>query len=266
VPLRPGFRSRVEPVLKRGFSPSDRDARLRVKQSGRVGGDTPNKVHCTPYSHRRAIKHLINHVLSTVDDERGTFNKVFNVVDDHLRLDKRKAILPRRIHALAAFLLCLISANADFAEAGTATGNLTVQITILASCTITAATLNFGAAVPGTTLVASAVTGSTTTSVTCTNGSPFSIGMDNGANASGAQRRMKSGANFINYGLFVDAGFANPWTTSATNATCTTTSDCYLSTGTGAAQSISIYGQILAIGTAPPTGTYTDTVTMTITY
>jgi spore coat protein U-like protein len=164
-------------------------------------------------------------------------------------------------------LLCAISIQQSSAQAGTATANLTVQITIIDACTINAATLNFGAAVPGTTLVASPVTGSTTVSVTCTNGSLYSIGMDSGANFNAGQRRMKNGvANYLSYGLYVDAGFVNPWTTGASNSTCTTAGGCVLGTGNGSAQLITIYGRVPAIGTAPPAGTYTDTVTMTITY
>lgn len=170
-----------------------------------------------------------------------------------------------RIAFLSATLLLSLCCLAT-AQAGTATATLTVQITITASCTINASTLNFGAAVPGTTLVASNVTGSTTVSVTCTNGSPFSIGMDNGANASGVQRRMKNGTNYLNYGLYLDAAYTQPWTTAATNSTCTTANSCYLGTGNGSAQSINIYGQVPSTGIAPPTGTYSDSVTMTITY
>jgi spore coat protein U-like protein len=166
---------------------------------------------------------------------------------------------------VAASFLLFMSVHKT-AQAGTSTAALTVQITITASCTINAATLNFGASVAGTTLVASAVSGSTTASVTCTSGSPYSIGMDNGANVSGSQRRMANGANYLNYNLYVDSLHANPWTTASSSSTCTTTSDCYLGTGSGSAQTVNIYGAVPSTGTAPPTGTYTDTVTMTITY
>lgn len=153
------------------------------------------------------------------------------------------------------------------AQAGTATANLTVQITITAACTINAATLDFGASVPGTTLVSTNVDAATTVSVTCTNGSPYSIGMDNGANFSGS-RRMKQGAtaNFLSYSLYVDSGRTNAWTTAASSSTCTTANSCFLGTGSGSAQAVNIYGRVPSTGTAPPTGTYTDTVTMTITY
>jgi spore coat protein U-like protein len=164
-----------------------------------------------------------------------------------------------------AIAACVYLSGSVSAQAGTSTANLTVQITITASCTINAATLDFGSN-PGTTLVATNIDASTTVSVTCTSGSPYSIGMDNGANVSGTQRRMKTGANFLNYNLYVDAGRTNAWTTAASNSTCTTANSCALGTGNGSAQSVSIYGRVPSIGTAPPTGAYSDTVVMTITY
>jgi spore coat protein U-like protein len=165
---------------------------------------------------------------------------------------------------MAVIVLNLTALNA---QAGTATANLAVQIIITASCTINAASLNFGSNA-GTTLVSTDITANTTVSVTCTSGSPYAIGMDNGANVSGSQRRMKSGSNFLNYNLYVDSLMTNPWTTATAGPppACTTANSCFLGTGSGSPQSVSIYGKVPSIGTAPPTGTYTDTVTMTITY
>ncbi|MBY0611112.1 MAG: spore coat U domain-containing protein [Beijerinckiaceae bacterium] len=151
------------------------------------------------------------------------------------------------------------------AQAGTATASLTVQITITASCTINAATLDFGTNA-GTALVAGNIDASTTTSVTCTTGSPYAIGMDNGSNVLVTQRRMKSGANYLNYNLYVDSGRTQAWTTSASSTTCASANSCYLGTGNGSAQSINIYGRAPVNATAPAPGVYVDTVTMTITY
>ena len=167
--------------------------------------------------------------------------------------------------AAALFVLALADGGAS-AQAGTATANLAVQITITASCTINAATLDFGSN-PGTNLIAANVDASSTVSVTCTNSAPYSIGMDNGANVSGSQRRMKNGAsNFINYNLYTDAGRTNAWTTAASSTTCTAANSCALGTGNGAAQSVNIYGRVPTVATAPTAGAYTDTVVMTITY
>lgn len=173
-----------------------------------------------------------------------------------------QSLVVRFLCVTAAVVLSLTSLNA---QAGTATANLAVSIQINASCTINAASLTF-APTAGTTLVASNVDANTTVSVTCTSGSPYSIGMDNGANVSGSQRRMKSGSNFLNYNLYVDSGYSNAWITTGSPSGCTPTGSCYLGTGSGSPQSVSIYGRVPSMGTAPPTGTYTDTVTMTITY
>lgn len=168
--------------------------------------------------------------------------------------------------ANAAGVAALLSAcSAVTAQAATATGSLTVQMTISVSCTISAATLNFGN-LPGTSVIAGATNASVNVSVTCTNGSPYSIAMNNGANASGSQRRMTNGTTFISYNLYTDAARTSAWTTATSSTTCTSTNSCYLGTGNGSAQSIPVYGQVPAVGSAPTASTYTDTVTMTITY
>jgi len=177
------------------------------------------------------------------------------------------AVRPVCLAAAGIFLACLRFGIPGPAQAGTATANLTVQITITASCNINTATLDFGSN-SGTTLVASNIDASTTVSVTCTSGSPYAIGMGLGSNASGSQRRMASGGNFLNYDLYVDAARTNAWTTTVppTNATCTTANSCFLGTGSGSAQSVNIYGRVPSTGSAPPSGAYTDTVLMTIVY
>jgi len=170
------------------------------------------------------------------------------------------------IRSLVLFGWLLIGLTlAPVANAATSTATLTVQITITAACNINASTLDFGSNA-GTALLAGNLNSSTTVSVTCTNGSPYSIGMDNGANALGGQRRMINGANFISYNLYTDAGHANPWTTASSSTTCTTTNSCALGTGNGAAQSTTIYGVVPSVAVAPAAGSYTDSVTMTVTY
>jgi spore coat protein U-like protein len=164
--------------------------------------------------------------------------------------------------AFAAALLALNSPAS--AQAGTATANLTVQIQITASCTINAASLTF-TSTASTSLTSAAVTGSTTVAVTCSNTSPYSIGMGQGANYT-SSNRMASGSNYLPYTLYTDSGYTHPWTTGATSTTCTVANQCYLGTGNGSAQSVTIYGQVPVTAAAPAPGTYSDTVLMTITY
>jgi spore coat protein U-like protein len=178
-------------------------------------------------------------------------------------IDLTRGIRGARALAMIAAPIVLGLSGGITAQAATATANLTVQLTVTATCSVNAATLNFGS----TGLLASPISQSTTLSVTCTNTTPYSVGLDNGANFS-TTRRMKLGAtsNYIPYGLFTDAGLTNPWTTASSSTACTTTNSCALGTGNGSAQSITVYGQVPALGTAPTPGAYTDTVTITVTY
>jgi spore coat protein U-like protein len=165
-----------------------------------------------------------------------------------------------------AALLTAPLCPASLAQAGTATTNMTVQIEITAACSIAAApTLDFGSNT-GLALTTAAVSGSTSVSVTCTNGSPYSIGFGLGSNALSSQRRLVYSGVYLPYNLYVDAAHQYPWSTGSTNATCTTSSDCYLGTGSGSAQTVNIYGSVPTVAVAPGAGTYSDTVLMTVTY
>jgi spore coat protein U-like protein len=171
--------------------------------------------------------------------------------------------------------LCLASGAIGFfflalgplaAVAGTAPANLTVTLTVTAACTINATTLAFGST-DGISLTTIAVTASTTVSVTCTSGSPFTIGMGQGSNYGSGNRNMASGGNLIPYGLYTDPAWTDAWTTTTENNGCSgPANSCYVGTGTGSAQSVTIYGKVPTMATAPAAGSYTDTVLMTITY
>jgi spore coat protein U-like protein len=165
---------------------------------------------------------------------------------------------------IAAFAGLIVAASTFAAvHASTSTANLTVQLQVDGTCTVNAATLDFGS----TGLLASPITASTSLSVTCSTSTPYSIGLDNGANFS-TTRRMRQGAtsNFIGYGLYTDAGLTNAWTTASSSTACATTNSCALGTGNGSAQSITVFGQVPALGTGPVPGAYADTVTITVTY
>jgi spore coat protein U-like protein len=90
--------------------------------------------------------------------------------------------------------------------------------------------------------------------------------MGQGGNYLGGSNRMVSSGNYINYSLYQNALLSTPWTTGATNSTCTTVGQCYTGTGNGSAQTLTVYGQVPTVAVAPAAGSYTDTVTMTATY
>jgi len=155
----------------------------------------------------------------------------------------------------AAALLSLLSAAAS--DAATATATLKVQLTVTSSCVInSASTLNFGS--QGV-LIAN-VDNTSTLQVQCTNTTPYNIGLDagQGTGATVAVRKMTSGASTINYSLYSDTGRTTVWgNTVGTNTVA--------GTGNGASQSYTVYGRVPP-QTTPAAATYTDTITVTVTY
>ncbi len=92
-------------------------------------------------------------------------------------------------------------------------------------------------------------------SVVCTSGTAWTAAADagNGTGASTAARKMTSGANVLNYALYNEVGR----TTNFVSAT---------GTGSGSAQSSTIYGRVPTGQTSVPAGSYADSVTISLTY
>ena len=135
------------------------------------------------------------------------------------------------------------------AAAATATTTFAVTATVQATCSVSATAMAFGTY---STVVAPSTS---TVTVTCTNTTPYTVGLSAGL-ATGAtvtNRSMTSGAVLLGYGLFSDAAHSvNFATTASLN-------------GNGASQPITIYGQIPAGEYVTP-GSYSDTITVTVTY
>ena len=165
--------------------------------------------------------------------------------------------IQNRLSLVAAVgTVCLLTfANASLAS--TTTSTFTSQITLNTSCTINSASnLNFGS--QG--VLTAAVNQTSTVQVQCTNTTPYNIGLDagTGTGATVAARLMTSGGNTVTYSLYEDPAHTTVWgNTVGTNTVA--------GTGSGASQSYTVYGQVPA-QTTPAPGTYTDTVTVTVTY
>lgn len=164
----------------------------------------------------------------------------------------------RNVFRAVALSLCLV-AGAPMAFAQTASGVLTVEVTVVSTCAAGSGTLAFGTVDPAA--------GTTTPTrvnlnVTCTQGTPFSVGLSDGANATGTQRRMK-GANqsqYLAYNLFQDSAGTQRFGNSVT------AQRLIGQTGLGAtANSIPVYGSIVA-GQSAPADVYSDTVPITVYY
>lgn len=137
------------------------------------------------------------------------------------------------------------------AAAATQTANLGVSANIAGTCSIGVGSMAFGA------YSGAALNGTATFTVNCTSGIGYAISANNGNNFS-TTRRLTSGAgNFLSYSLYTEATRTTTWDTTAGHTV--------LGSGSGADQTITVYGTIPATQSAN-TGNFSDTVTMTITY
>lgn len=137
------------------------------------------------------------------------------------------------------------------------TATFLVSAQILPACTITAAPLNF---LTYTSTADSKV--NTTLTVICTPGTTYKVGLNKGVNGTATNARKMVGttssSNVLNYGLYLDAAYANNWDATAPN----------WATGTAALSGIpplTVYGKIPA-GQNSAVDNYTDTVTATVTF
>jgi spore coat protein U-like protein len=146
------------------------------------------------------------------------------------------------------------------ASASDANSSLTVNATVSSNCTVSTSAVAFGDV---DVTSGQAVQGTGSVSVTCTNGTAWTAAADAGAGlgADLASRKMANGANLLNYSLFIDSSRTQLWGDGVEGATAT-----FSDTGTGTAQTQTVYGLIPAGQTGVQAGAYTDTVQVTVTY
>lgn len=143
------------------------------------------------------------------------------------------------------------------AGATTTTSTFGVTLAITAQCVINStATLDFGSS---GVIQANKDTTSPLV-VQCTNTTPYTVALDKGTSTGGSitQRLLINGSATVNYNLYTNSPGGTLWGDGTNGVTLG-------GTGNGAAQTITIYGRVPIQTTAAP-GTYTDTVTVTVTY
>ncbi len=135
---------------------------------------------------------------------------------------------------------------------GAMASNVAVSASNQGGCTVSGGTLNFGSVG----LLSSNVDQAATITPTCSSGVSYTISLDGGQHGgtSATNRKMVNGANSVTYGLFTDAARSSGWYGASVGGT-----------GTGSAQSFTVYGRVAPQSTPPP-ATYTDTVVITVTF
>lgn len=159
------------------------------------------------------------------------------------------------------------------ANAGSVSGTLKATLAIISGCYMNdgtgsgnlsnLGTINFGSVGALTSAINVTFSGTQDGSLNlyCSNSTPYSIAIDNGLHNSSGQRRLAGGTSeFVNYNLFKDSARSQPWNT-------TPVTGVQEGTGTGLANAIPllIYAQVPA-QTTPSISTYSDTVTVTVSW
>jgi spore coat protein U-like protein len=135
------------------------------------------------------------------------------------------------------------------------TGTFTVTATVVAYCQLSASALAFG------TYSGTVIDSDSSVSVSCTNTTPYNVGLNAGTatGATVAARKMTGpSSTLLSYTLYKNSGLSTNWGN-------TVGTDTESGTGSGTVQALTVYGQIPAGQYVRP-GSYTDTITATITY
>ncbi|WP_392566079.1 spore coat U domain-containing protein [Utexia brackfieldae] len=148
---------------------------------------------------------------------------------------------------------------------GATTWTAVLSLTVTNDCIINAPDINFGSK-PLATLFPSV---SQSVSVYCTKGSTYSIGLNNGSNALGQQRRLAFNGNFLNYEIYQGNSGTLRWGTLAAERRSSANADVNPGSGSGVSSSTQgfVYrAMILPNQTTPPAGTYTDTIIIDVAF
>lgn len=157
----------------------------------------------------------------------------------------------------------LVLAGAIFSGtlfAATDTTTFTVTATVADSCSVAATDLAFGSITPVDNID---FDNTSTVTVTCSNGTSYDTGLNEGSNSSDTTvntRRMSDGVtSFLSYQLYSDSGRTTVWGD-------TVSTDTVAGTGDGTGQGFTVYGRVPSGQQTVSTGSYSDTVTVTVTF
>lgn len=143
------------------------------------------------------------------------------------------------------------------ARSATAVSNIAVSATVNSFCNLSASPMAFGI------YTGAKVDATTTLAITCTNTTGYQIGADGGLNPVYigviAKYMLGPPSSKLRYHLYTDAARSIEWGTTAGT-------DEVAGTGTGLAQTITVYGTIGAGSYGSLAGSYSDTVTFTVTF
>jgi spore coat protein U-like protein len=161
------------------------------------------------------------------------------------------------------FIMSILTSSIVFSAityAATVTGTLTVDATVLSVCSLSTSAVHFGLIDPS---VPANSNGSIT--VNCSEGATYTVSLNSGLNYESITRNLAFGSNRFPYYLYQDNNLT-PW--GDTGAECvgsTFAGGCVSGTGNGTDQILTVYATS-GVKTNTPSGTYSDTVVVTLAY
>ncbi len=164
------------------------------------------------------------------------------------------------ILAPGAVLVAVCLGTGGATQAGTWTAQQTVKAQVDPSCTVALTAQNtvlaFGTlnATPALMVAQADATGSIT--ISCASGVNYSVVAGDGRNYSSGWRMDNGSGQYVTYQLYSDAGRGTAFVRAGTSLSYT---------GNGAAQTVTVYGRVPA-QTAGGSGSFTDSVSFTVTY
>jgi spore coat protein U-like protein len=152
---------------------------------------------------------------------------------------------------------------AGTAAAATKTATFGVSAVVNPNCLVSATALNFGG-YDGTT----AKTGTSDISVRCSSGTLFDVSLSAGGGTFAQRLLSGSGSNKLQYNLYTTVGATTIWGDATSGAGTGIMSGTGAGMAAGSAVPFTVYGQLPdnAFNQGAPSGNYTDTITVTVTY
>jgi len=157
--------------------------------------------------------------------------------------------------AFACVLLLPAAALSVPAAAATDTEAMPVSAEVITGCTITASPMSFGSLM--------GVTGNARTTATiglrCTPNTAYGVELDYGLNKQGQNRRMFNpvGSRYLRYRVFADAAYSQQWDDRPRRQVSG-------NTGASGIVTLTAYGEIPSVTNLSASGTYSDTVVVTV--
>ena len=188
------------------------------------------------------------------------------------QVNNLKTQLNQRPVKLVAFATMLLSAAhlSVPAYAAASTSDMAVTASINANCTMSTTDLAFGAYDPIAANATSDLRTTATVSTTCTSGATGVVTMSQGDhflycvnNDCHRQLANAEETGFLRYNIYTSASYymSNIW-----NNNVEEMSSVAQVLGSGVSQDLTVYGEIPKNQKNAPAGSYTDTITVTLTY